>query len=252
MTNVTLTLGNNNTKKVAVVGHERSGTHFLMNTLALNFGYLSKPWWNFDFELCLNFHSSGHLITYLKQVYDKPVINILKSHHPIDFFSEFLDNFANQFHIFYIYRDPRDVMVSFWKLINGLPWDEGPKKKTVGEFIRSAPSGAMMRFQKRQELTILHRWKCHIEGWVKLAEEREEKGIYLLKYEDLNNDFEETVRNIGKYVKLNISTPVRPNVNYNVIGTGKGVIGTHREFMNGEDESFINEKIGDTIKRLGY
>ena len=28
------------TKKVIVISHERSGTHFLMDTIALNFGYV--------------------------------------------------------------------------------------------------------------------------------------------------------------------------------------------------------------------
>ncbi len=41
-------LGNILGKKGMVVSHERSGTHFLMNTLALNFGYIAKPWINFD------------------------------------------------------------------------------------------------------------------------------------------------------------------------------------------------------------
>ena len=99
---------------------------------------------------------------------------------------------------------------------------------------------------------MLHRWKGHIEGWMALAEERIEKGIHLLKYEDLNHHFEETVRNIGKQLQLKISTPVRPGVNDNVIGAGKGVTGTYREYMNRDDEQLINEKIGDTMKRLGY
>ena len=104
---IQLSLGNVLGKKAAVISHERSGTHFLMNTLALNFGYLAKPWWNFDFELGLNFHSFDNLYEYLKQVHDRPVINVLKSHHHMDFFQEFIDYVTSQFHIFYIYRDPR-------------------------------------------------------------------------------------------------------------------------------------------------
>ena len=32
--------------KVLVVSHERSGTHFVMNSLALNLDYVSSPWIN--------------------------------------------------------------------------------------------------------------------------------------------------------------------------------------------------------------
>lgn len=31
-----------------VVGHERSGNHFLMNTLARAYGYIAEPWFNLD------------------------------------------------------------------------------------------------------------------------------------------------------------------------------------------------------------
>jgi hypothetical protein len=37
------TYGPAGTRKIIVASHERSGTHFLMNTLADNFGYVSEP-----------------------------------------------------------------------------------------------------------------------------------------------------------------------------------------------------------------
>ena len=73
MNNVVVKLGKINRKKAAVIGHERSGTHFLMNTLAYNFGYISAPWFNFDFELGINFHAPQAILNILKQMHDKPV-----------------------------------------------------------------------------------------------------------------------------------------------------------------------------------
>ena len=45
-----LQLAPEDVKKAMIVSHERSGTHFLMNTLDKNFPYISQPWINFDFE----------------------------------------------------------------------------------------------------------------------------------------------------------------------------------------------------------
>lgn len=142
-------------KKIAVISHERSGTHFLMNAIATNFGYISNPWWNFDFDQPINFHAPQAIQQYLQQAHDYSVLNILKSHHPVAFFNEIIDYLADQFHIFYIYRDPRDVLVSNWKLIRSFNWDEGPKTETAGDFIRAEPSGAMLRYQKKQERNML-------------------------------------------------------------------------------------------------
>ena len=41
--------------KVLVVSHERSGTHFMMNSLAANFGYVANPFMNLDSSLGVNF-----------------------------------------------------------------------------------------------------------------------------------------------------------------------------------------------------
>jgi len=104
-------------KKVAVISHERSGTHFLMNTIAKNYPYLSLPWWNFDNELGINFHSPTAILNYIKQAHDKSILNILKSHHPIGFFQEIMAYLEEQFHIFYVYRNPFHTLRSNWKLI---------------------------------------------------------------------------------------------------------------------------------------
>ena len=254
MNNVVVKLGKINRKKAAVIGHERSGTHFLMNTLAYNFGYISAPWFNFDFELGINFHAPQAILNILKQMHDKPVLNILKSHHPIEFFRDFIDYFAEQFFIFYIYRDPRDVMVSNWKLINfyhAQGWDEGPKVRTVGEFIRSQPRGAMLRYQKEQEPTVLHRWQTHVEGWLNYAEKNKDK-VLAIKYEDLNLDFDNAVKRIGAFTKQEVVAPKRPSRFENVIKPGKGKVGAYREYFSVEDNEFVLSVVGETMKRLGY
>ncbi len=74
------TIADDGRKKLAVVSHERSGTHFLMNTVGGNLGYLSRPWWNFDFDLTINFHSTINIQSYWQSFHDTSIIDILKSH----------------------------------------------------------------------------------------------------------------------------------------------------------------------------
>ncbi|OQX08253.1 MAG: hypothetical protein BWK80_48380 [Desulfobacteraceae bacterium IS3] len=241
-------------KKAIVISHERSGTHFLMNTLALNFDYIAQPWINFDFDLGLNFHAPQAFLAFFKNMQDKPGLNIVKSHHHFDFFSSIADALSEQFHIFYVYRDPRDVMVSFWRIIQNLPWDEGPKTETVGEFMRAEPRGGNLRYQKEQSPTMLHRWKRHAESWTDFAKAQgNTEKVILIRYEDLNLKFEETVKDIGERISRPArKIPVRPDLRNNVVMPGKGEVGAHRAFFTREDHEFVRDIAGETMERLGY
>src|SRR5688572_13418899 len=99
-----LSFGDRPRKKLAVISHERSGTHFLINTCGNHFGYLSKPWWNFEFQLRVGIYFPKSILGFWLQMHDKPVLNPLKSHHPATFFPGILKYFTDQFHVLYIYR----------------------------------------------------------------------------------------------------------------------------------------------------
>ena len=238
-------------KKVFVVSHERSGTHFLMNTLAHNFNYVARPWWNLDLELGLNFHAPQVLLEYFKKAHDLPIRNILKSHHSAAFFEDIIDYLIEQFHIIYIYRDPRNVMESFCKHINTLQWDEGPKSATVSEFIRCTPRGGILRYQKDQETNILTRWSTHVDGWLNLAGKKS-GSIKIIRYEDLDTEFEKTVRDIGDFICKTATMIKRPDRNVNVIGASMSKPPSCHAMLTQADEEFILEQIGVTLGRLGY
>lgn len=237
------------TKKVMVVSHERSGTHFLMNTLNQNFNYISHPWINFDFDLGINFHSAKAILNFFKKLHNKPVLNIVKSHHNFSFFPKIINYLTDQFHIFYIYRDPRDTMASFFRLINHFQWDEGPQTATVSEFIRAQPRAGILRYQKEQCPDMLSRWQDHVEGWFDYAQSDEE--ITLVKYRNLNLDFDKTVQKIAKILDMKVDKPKRPHLKKNVIHKGKGKVGGHRKFFNEEDYQYIKERVGETMEKVG-
>ncbi len=247
---ITVQIAKDQRRKALVVSHERSGTHFLMNTLAENFGYIARPWVNFDFNLTINFHSPEAIGSFFGFMRGKPVLNIVKSHHPFAFFDAVIEEILDEFHVFYIHRDPRDVMVSFWNLVRRFKWDEGPKTGSVGEFMRASPRGAILRYQKEQVPTLLDRWKAHVEGWACDAPAAVRERLIIVRYEDLNSDFEATVRAIGERMGITCADAVRPAVGHNVVVPGKGEVGGHRALFTPEDHAFVKAVAGETITRL--
>jgi len=243
------TIAHDGRKKVAVFSHERSGTHFTMNTLALNFGYISQPWWNLDLEQGLNFYAPKAILKHLAQGHDISVLNVLKSHHHAGFLEEIADYLTQQFHVIYVCRDPRDTMVSFWKHIRSLPWDEGPRVVDPGAFSRAEPSGGILRYQKRQARTMIHRWRDHVEDWLDLAEQWPQ-GITVLRYEDLNLHFDDTVVRFSKKLGFPLATPKKPRKDQNVIGSGKGKVHSFTEHLGDEDQRFIMDVAGATKTRI--
>lgn len=239
-------------KKAAVVSHERSGTHFLMNTLSENFGYSVTPWWNFDFNLPINFHADIAIQKELGKVHDKPAVNLLKSHHPASFFRGSIEYLCDQFHVFYIYRDPRDVIVSNWKLTQSFEWNEGPETDSPGAFMRMSPSGAMLRYQQAPERNMLDRWYRHVSGWLELSESRTDLPIKVIRYEDLTAGFEEQVDSIADFMNLERRPWTRPSSTKNVVGKGPAKVGGQRHLLDDRDERFIVDEHGWFLRQLGY
>jgi len=247
---INLSLGDVPGKKGMVVSHERSGTHFLMNALALNFGYVAKPWINLDLELGINFHAPWALGGFFAQTEGKPILNLVKSHHQFEFFREFIDDLSNEFHIFYVYRDPRDVMLSFWRLVRSFRWDEGPQEESPSAFMRAQPRGNLLRYQKDQAPTMLHRWAAHVEGWLIDDGESKPRGIIPVRYEDLNLRFAETMAKIGERIGRPISNPRRPEKDVNVVLPGKGEVGGHKDEFSDSDQEFVITTVGDLMSKL--
>jgi hypothetical protein len=228
-------------KKVAVFGHERSGNHFLMNTLALNFGYIAKPWWNLDFELGIDFHNPKALLAYLKKAHYQPIKNILKSHHHYGFIEPIMEYMSEQFFVFYIYRDPRDVLISNQKLIEKLGTDEGPRGLSISEFIRSAPRGRMMRYQKHQSENMVTRWREHVEPWLEASTKHKE--IIPISYEKLTSEFDSAILDISRTLGFKPQRIARPDKTTNVINPGSGKSGGWRDVLSEEDAEFICEYV---------
>jgi Sulfotransferase domain len=237
--------------KIAVVSHERSGTHFLMNSIAKCYGYLASPWINFDYELGLNFYHPPTIAHFLAQFRGVHLANIVKSHHAFAFFESIFPEIASDFHIFYVYRDPRDVMISYWKFIRSLPWHEGPKPETCNEFIRSEPCGQMIRYQYRQEKTVLHRWLTHVDSWTQGLAATSPR-VTFVRFHDLAFNYESVLQSFAPIFGEYPFALERPALQENSILPNTGQVGTYKQYFNDADLSFFNDVAGPAMQRLGF
>ncbi len=235
-----------------VVSHERSGTHFLMNSLASCYGYVTTPWIDFDrTTFNINFYYLPEVRDLLLALADRPLANVLKSHHSVEFFAGELRVLTERYVIFAICRHPVSVMLSFWRFIHQWPWNEGPKTVDPLSFARSAPWGRIMRYQIGQHNTMLDRWAAHVDGWLDAAATN--PRIVIVRFEDLDAHYEATMRSFAERLGRPPLAIARPARDYNVIPGGpddpacRGVLPDVEELR-----AHCREQVGRTMARLDY
>lgn len=206
-------------RPVLVVSHERSGTHFAMNTLAKCFDYIANPWVDLDrTQININYFAPWVLAQTLVRLAGYRPANVVKSHHEFRFFSDIVQDVGRAFHLVYVYRRPEDTLASYWRLLNTMAWVEGPKAATALDFATAPPMARLMRYQFSQFDTMLDRWANHVRGWVDAANAG--GRIHLVRYEDLDADFEAEVRRLGDRIGLEPTRIERPSRSENVVVGG--------------------------------
>lgn len=216
-------------RKAIVASFPRSGTHFLMNTLERNFGYQAVPFVDFGgIEEQYYGTNVAHYCEVISINHDAPVI--IKTHCEVDFFTQLATNqITNEketvlsiikrwYDIFYIYRDMEPTMESYAKHMRANVEQKNPRSnpypKDGKELSKMEPWGSPMFHQMKQYPTFEDKWKGHVEGW-KQAEK--DYGVIVVKYEDLNERFDETVRELSKKLKIPVLVPERPPKDKNVV-----------------------------------
>lgn len=237
---------------VLVVSHERSGTHFLMNALAACYGYVSTPWIDFDRQTFnINFFYPPEVGGLLNALADRPMANVVKSHHPVDFFNGELKRIVERYLVLVMCRHPADVMLSFWRFLHQWPWNEGPQTLDPLSFARAEPCGRLMRYQSRQYPSMLHRWAAHVDGWCKVA--AEDERVRIVRYEDLDRDYEQTLRGLTGQLGRAPQAIIRPDKDFNVIPRGPSdPTGKLRSSNMDELRGYCRATVGETMSRLGY
>jgi hypothetical protein len=249
---IPVALFNENRPAVLVASHERSGTHFLMNSLEAAYGYVASPWLDFDTPpLEINFYHPPSVAGLLQKYAAQPVRTIVKSHHPFEFFAAAFNPVPERWVVFYVHRHPVDVMISFHRVIGHWQWHEGPRRPTAFQFAIAPPEGRMMRYQTTQHATLLHRWAAHVESWLRPAQS--DSRVILVPYDELSRRYESTVRSFSG--ALGVAAPqnlVPPRRDENVIvPRSRSDVPFDEESRNALQEEAVR-LVGATMRKLGY
>jgi hypothetical protein len=233
---------------VMVISHERSGTHFLMNSIAKGYGYVAAPWIDLDYHrIPINFYSQQNLEELLGHLSRNRIANLIKSHHAVEFLEALLDTVLERTRIFYIHRDPVSVMVSFRRFVNHWRWREGPRRDNAVSFAGAEPEGHLMRYQMYQRRNMLHRWAAHVDGWVGAAAQR--PHVRVVRYDQLRDNYAATLTGLGDLLESRPRDLTPPPPDVNVIARQVGEMSTdERDSLH----SLALAEVGATMQRLGY
>jgi hypothetical protein len=145
--------------------------------------------------------------------------------------------------ITYIYRDPRDAMLS--------AYDYGQRAIKKG---RPNAFSHLTDFQKSVDFIMdyVHIW----EKWIN------ERNVLIARYEDLLTDYDNEVRRLFGFLKLNrakaevqkVIDDYRPGAAEGQQGLHfyKGKIGRFRESYSAEEQEVLELKLGANLQRMGY
>jgi len=208
---------------LAVCAHERSGTHFLMNSIHLCTGYAANPLVNFDLDplgASVNFYSRERVAKFIDGIArierdgrSYCVSSLIKSHHVAWLFEQAL---GSGLRVAYIYRNPVDVFVSYWRFLKRWSWLEGPDCESPRALAEAAPCGQSMRYQLTTQPSYFDRWASHVSGWLEAAETSER--VAALSYAALKADHAATMQGLAERLGLALTrAPRQPSREANVI-----------------------------------
>jgi hypothetical protein len=211
-------------KKVLVVSHERSGTHFLINTIAFNF--------NLDWRVI-------NLDNGVQQHFGTQTNKIFKTHYQRYFFDSVWEQLLKEFHVFYIVRDGRDALTSSWfyhKSNHSNP--AFPHCNTFSEWLRTNPSKYPYDiYSIEKSCNMVERWKKHVCSWQNI------EGVHIITYEELHSNFNVVVDKISTILNVPVNNYQRPSLHGSCsVGSRKGIVSDWKNLFSTEDIEFFNRE----------
>ena len=223
-TNQQIQTSRNISEQLMVCSHERSGTHFTMNTLDIVSDYCSNPWLNYDLYPLggkINFFNPASSSSFIEQLSNIKVdgtstcnASILKSHFPASHLGEDANKLPLK--IIYIWRDPADTIASLWKFMHRWSYDEGPKTETPLQLAISSPSGQSQRYQKSNYKDYFERWASHVIDGISYCEKNTK--AHIISYKQLSLAHKETTKKLCKILNIDmLQEPCFPSKTNNVV-----------------------------------
>lgn len=227
----------------------RSGTHFLMNTLARNFGYIADPWLALE-NAPINFFYAPSVDRLFELIARRRYRNLAKSHHTSEFFGDALAKSRGTVDLFYIYRHPAHCLKSYRTFLPTWPGAGGTACDSLLKFMGSKPAPYHSPLVWTGSATMLDYWVDHVRGWLTLA--KTTKAIHVVRYEDLKCRFDAEVRRMGDLLDLDCIDPVMPDRDaYITVGPIKSSVRDTPDWLETAN-AYIEHKYPGFLESLGY
>ena len=249
-------------RPIAVISHERSGTHLCIDSLRL--------WFEQTHTRQMPFRSTRTLFFDLHLWIKRPTTALLKAlrssrHRPIlklhfrvglpglpEEFRAFYGELLEQTDKVYVVRDGRDALVSYFLFRQ--KFDNGTSD--FAEYLRQPlhPEGQ----------PVARYWSEHVDEWLKVP------GIRIVRFEALRGDYAKTVTELGKDLRLTRTRAPTERIEPDrarwvraikrafgaqrstAVLPGKGDVGRWGDFFSESDKELFKREAGSTLLRLGY
>jgi len=255
-------------KKVLVASFQRSGTHFLINTLASNFAGIEDGWvdvvhgkenkWVKDVE-------PGNLREKIREqlidVY--PGVDMrkcVKTHFQAYFFEQFWDEVCEHYEVFYIVRDPRDAMAACYNYYNRTKYEIFVQETDFSKFLRAElwdveTETQPFSYSHVKPRNIVDKWQKHVLSWLPYRG----RGVTFVHFSDLKNHLPGVIEGIEKRTSLRrenkevVEVTIgdsRYRPDFSDPGLARGRIGAWRDYFQPGDLEFLEAHLLEDVKKV--
>jgi len=236
-------------KNVIIVAARRSGTHLLMDLIVNNFGYKSTPKNYFDFTKYTypkldgfeKLMDSGNKITWTHAHNFKDYLKY--KHKPEQ--NQKLGSYFKDSKIIFIYRDSRDIITSCYHR----PRTQERYSSFKDFYDNFDFDGYELIDQKYPNFWEL--LQQYYRNWfsVYFAKELLELDIEIISYEDIINNYTNSVHKIGKFLNKSVTNIIDVRLK-SLKDKSNNIIYTENDFRSGkigEWSNTMDKKLGDKI-----
>lgn len=215
-------------KPILIISHRRSGTHFLWETLKLNFGVDSSS------------KKEGKMGGF-------------KYHRPL--------KSANAKHLMsnntciYLVRDGRNVLVSsyyYWWAGKEPSYkvQEIFKNMSFSQYLRGEAS-AVVKEVRKDNPKVGDLFGAPIDHWLDYNEWSDK--LFTVRFEDIKNNLKNTLWEISEYIDVPLKSKKIKSVD-RLVGhmPRKGIIGDWRNYFSEEDLDYFWKKASISMEKFGY
>ena len=228
-------------KNILVVSHERSGTHFLIDSIINNLNVSRNK--SIDLPMIstnTDIKSRDEYMSWIRDFmlsHSNTHSQIFKSHHDYRFIEPFIDEISEFFEIIYIRRNILDVCTSCYHYFKP-PHPDFPSSANFDEYLNIKPHEHSFdpNYSFEQYNSMIDRWYWHNYHWNRA-------GVPIVNYEELKTQFESTITRISQQLNTSVRNipPIAPPVSG--ISPRKGVIGDYKNLISPQQASLIDQRL---------